>query len=275
LNDRVLGSGNMVLPLYINKYHWKISKEYIPIILGMMITNNISLYSQHMDNIYYSVLFEFTKNMFLQENIKWSQSWIQTWISIFRTCFQISFDKRYHKGFVKYMDKLNNQKLGNKYNIMLGQIISTGYNDINIVNKIFIDHVKKLVMTYLNESGNAEYKNLFIIMVTTDDSQLQQELIHIYNRMNVNEIFDNYIGVIFGMELIIFLKKSNKGILNFVKEIDNHYGVIEGVNNIFNFCNELRNGLIHTKSIEKYLDKKIPFNVYDMKKCFSEMYQKN
>jgi hypothetical protein len=258
LNDNILGSGNIVLPLYINKYHWEICKEYIPIILSLLVTNNVSLYCSNMYNIYYSVLFEYTKNIFSNKNVNWSHNWIMMWIGIFRTCFQISSEKRYHKGFTTYINNLDISKLNGKYGILLGQMLSIGYIDIDFINNIFNNHVLNLITSYINE--NAEYKKIFIEMLKDDDKQIQKELILIYNYLKINEIIDNYISIIFGIKLIIFIRNLDRGLLNFIKAIDKHYGVVsdEYVEKIFDFCGELRNE-IHNKKL--YTDNIIPFNI--------------
>ena len=264
LNDHVLGSGNIIFPLYINKYHWEICKEYIPVILGLLVTNNISLYCPNMNNIYFSVLFEYTKNIFSNENIKWSHNWIMMWIGIFRTCFQISLEKRYHKGFIPYINNLDSTKLNGKYNILFGQMLSVGYIDIDVINKIFNAHTLNLIISYINE--NSEYKKIFIEMLKNNDKQIYKELILIYNSLNFGKIIEDYMTIIYGVKLIIFVKNLNRGLLNFVKEIDKHYGAVsdEYVEKIFNFCCELRNELNFKNINEKYIDDIIPFNVSNM-----------
>jgi len=260
MNDVVLGSGNIVLPLYINKFHWTMCKEYIPIVLGLLIANNISLYSEIMINVYYSVLFEYTKNMFSQKNAKWSHNWIMIWIGIYRTCFQISLEKRYHKGFEKYINTLDTNKINGQFNVLFGQMLSIGYINIDVINKIFNCHVTNLIVDYLNM--NIQFKNLFVQMLkNNDDNQLKKDMILIYNALNINIIIDEYTCILFGIKLIIFIKNQNKGLLNFVKEIDENYGVIDNeyIEKIFGFCTELKNS-----TVIKYTDTIIPFNINEM-----------
>lgn len=133
---------NLILPLYVNDLHWKIAKEYCPILLSLCFSNNTEMYDTHMLNIYYIASVNYFMKAILEQNIIEKKRLIKIWISLFRTCAEISFEHRYHKGIKTHIQKmLCSQNNDVQLIVLAGQMMSTGYYDygsfIKLVNKYF------------------------------------------------------------------------------------------------------------------------------------------
>jgi len=125
------------LPLYINKLHWKLAKEYCPILLSLCFSNNTEMYNTHMLNIYYVSIVNYFMNAVLEPDINVKKQLIKIWISLFRTCAEISFEQRYHKGIKKHIQALLKSQNNNLQLVMLaGQMMSTGINDCDSFIKL-------------------------------------------------------------------------------------------------------------------------------------------
>ena len=136
--DNTIGAGNVVIPLYINKYHWKFSKYYMKPMLGILSSHHPLGYSKRHEMLLFQILISMVCHTFTITHI--NNQWIQCFISVLRTCSQISFDNKYNYGIKKFANKTihqipndkNVKNYKNRYlcdNILnvMGQALSTGY----------------------------------------------------------------------------------------------------------------------------------------------------
>lgn len=142
-NPTIIGIENLLLPIYINRYHWEISKCYIPLLLGFTFANNSTMYDKKMENIYYVALVEYFYNI-VKDGCNNRRQKFKIWTAILRTCMEISKENGYHKGFEKYMKSLEKCK-NIQINVLLGQAMSIGSDNLNSINEI----IKKC--NYMND----------------------------------------------------------------------------------------------------------------------------
>lgn len=202
IEGRGIGECNSIIPLYIHSSHWYISKKYIPQVFALCNGGHSSnIVDKHINMVFITLIEMIRKSYF--DNDMFSHQWIYFLISVYRTCNQIAFEKKYHKG-LKYI--LKNKKANNTKNI-LGQIIAIKPNMSNInqlLCEITIDYIKKNNITY-HDNYNSAIKHI------NDNNKYIFEII--YSFINMYKLFKELIG------------KKN-GLLNFINEIDNNYGVI-------------------------------------------------
>lgn len=230
---------NSIIPLYINKVHWNISKYQLPYILGTILTHNpLGFIDSHYNFMYYFLLENLVK---LNNNII-SDKTIQIFFSVWRTCMQISYENGFHKGVLnltKNIIKNNNLNQIERsflfdYHSILGQLLCTKIdnnpnqvaNYINFIcNKLSIDH----------KLNTQDINNLVFLPLSITNYQESQEsiknnpdMLHFLNnlknevKVEINKIYFfcnmwNY------MNNILFKKITLK---KFLEQIENNYGLV-------------------------------------------------
>ncbi|MBA42717.1 MAG: hypothetical protein CMF62_01765 [Magnetococcales bacterium] len=127
--------GNCILPIYIQKNHWRISKHYVNMMLGLSLVENSLGYTKNHHKFYFYALINYTRNIVVSKDFKVDS--IKTLMVFWRTCVQISIDKKYIRGIHKLTNDFMNNPKNRVMNslsdvmIMLGQIVTSGMN-INI-----------------------------------------------------------------------------------------------------------------------------------------------
>jgi hypothetical protein len=123
-----IGSGNIILPLYICKDHWAISKRKTKYLIGLLLHNDIFSVSKDTYLVYFEVLYHMTRDIFFD---KISDKHIQYYFSLIRTCYEICIEHRYHKGISSYVDIYNTDpKACQKINCkkLIAQLYATGFS---------------------------------------------------------------------------------------------------------------------------------------------------
>lgn len=160
LEGNSIGDSNAVIPLYINKYHWQISKRYIKPVLGIMVAHHPLGYTEKHTESLFSVLIDMTVRSFAEGSS--SERWVQCYMAVLRTCSEICFENRYTygiKGFVKkYMSDVSKRVIKilkcYEYEYMLGQILSTGYNlDKPTKDRLMRQILEEVVRKSVDELG--------------------------------------------------------------------------------------------------------------------------
>ncbi len=186
-----IGNGNVIIPLYIHKYHWNIVKYNLNYILGITFGHHPLNYSKSHINSYFVILFEMTHKMFENENILYSDKWIIYYFALLRTCFEIAKMKKYVQGIDKFIDLLVDKKNNiTDIKMLFGQIISTCTNVKN-----------KTKITQIIEKYNI---NVTYDKISDDIS---------------NSFYNMY-------DLIHLLKKEFTSYNKFIKHIDNNFGCV-------------------------------------------------
>lgn len=246
INDNLAGHCNLTLPVYICKEHWEMAKCYIPMILGLCFTNNTLLYNDSMINVYYVVLNAYTTYI-INDMGNWSMSLIRGWVSLLRTCIKISFDKGYHRGFSKHIEKILHGSDNIQTNILLGQMMSVGFYDVdtycNLIKIIVHNVIKKYVVRIKKDSLDGSNLSIIIDMIKEKNSMLDTELVNLYNKSSVL----NYLNTLkvgwLGLTIIQMTKKNVGGFKKLIELLDSNYSVlpIDIENMILDFCKKDKN----------------------------------
>ena len=186
ITGMAIGECNAVIPLYINKYHWKNVKVCLESLLGIIISYNPMLYCPSYQSLYF-VLFEyFTQQLFDKNNIL-NEKFIKIFIAVYRTCAEICFENKYNHGIRKLIEE---KEYSNINHIKIfSQIITTGYILSN-------NQISELISTYSNQSKD-------INLLTS-----------LYNFYKLNRIFDTIIKDIGSYSKLIKMIDMNYGLID-------------------------------------------------------------
>ena len=133
--DNLHGSSNIMLPVYINQEHWKITKKYWSFHLSFINQAFEFDYNKKMDNIYFLTIIKNINNLV---NLKNNQNTIRLFFYIFRTCIQICIDNKYsYNGKADYIKH---------YNYLIES------KDLNTFDKNFMDYLIRLVQVILTNN---------------------------------------------------------------------------------------------------------------------------
>jgi len=269
ITDNILGDGNILLPVYINKNHWKLVKVLWKYHLTF-INNSLEFeYNKKMDNIYYLTLLKSYNNIKnINQNIKSS---IRLFCYILRTCIQISIDNKYMYGILKeypkvFQNLLEYKSFENNYNFInwiikfIQLIISNNCNEQqieelkiirnNIFDKFIIDNYDIKFWDILKNPNtddnikNEEINNLKNNVLQENISWLYLE----YDLINLNNIIKKIYSII-GLNKFIKYIDSINGCLN---DNDDIIG-IKSFLDIINTQNEQFNIKNYNVDITKYI----------------------
>lgn len=222
VNDPMLGSGNCILPLFINKWHWKIASCYVPIIFGIGISNNIMLYTESMDLIYYLVLSNITSQMFCNQCV--NIQLIRIWTSILRTSMEISIKKRFHKGFANHIISLIKIGKYNEYNMLFGQMMSVGFE----INNEFFDIIKIILLNKIKQTiKNLSNLNVLKNMIIDNDVMINDEINIIIMKLGMDDFKSNAIATIKTLLTIYQFKKKCGSFVKLIELIDSKSGILD------------------------------------------------
>ena len=246
-----------MIPLYINKDHWKIAKKYFEIMTSIATTKNPLCYTNN-EYIVYNALLKLIIKIFesTEDNL---DKFINTYIALWRTCAEISFKNKYNRGISKHIKNFLihsfNKITYSKENIILGQIITTNLkvNQKNIRDIIcyFLENI-----IYLNLVNNYEFtcqSRQFILKIKTSRTKKIK-----YNTINkfVNDC----------KKIINYNSCDIKTLLGFIQMyeiMDNIVDDIGGFNKFIKLL-EINYGLLPQKHVDK-LKSKIKINLFNKK----------
>src|SRR5437773_1537182 len=102
-----IGDANAIIPLYINKNHWKIIKIYLKQTLELIISYNPFIYSDNHKNLFFIVFLEMINKIFEKDFL--NEKFIKCLICLLRTCAEICFEEKFNYGIKNLIFKyLNN-----------------------------------------------------------------------------------------------------------------------------------------------------------------------
>ncbi len=182
--DNLNGDTNIMLPIFINKNHWNLTKILWSYHLTFINLTFEHEYNKKMDNIYYFVLLK-CFNQF-NDNNKFNNNLIRLFICILRTCIQITIDNKYINGISseihKYFNNLTNSteisKLDNfktnyiDYLIRLLQYIVSSKADFDLVKNNITTIRNLFLRIYLKNTYDDKYWDEFIKM--SGDEQINE-----------------------------------------------------------------------------------------------------
>jgi len=267
ITDNINGDGNVMLPLYINKSHWELTKSLWTYHISFINNCFEQEYNNKMDNIYfYSILkiFNDLKNLNDNKNIK---SIIRIFCYLLRTCVQILIDNKFLHGikndYKKYLSLVLNLEYVNKNSIfadwiirLVQLIISNGISD----EELKLD-LNKITNFIFNESIVSTYKMDFWDMINdtnTSEVEKKSKLDMLKNEV----IYKNKCWIYLNFDLQVFNKMiksiySINGFNQFIKQIDKTNGCLVDTNelntlNIKSFENIIKTHNENQFNIENY-----------------------
>lgn len=143
--DKTIGTGNVVIPLYINKQHWLIAKKYMMLMLGIGFCHNPLLATQSHLKLLFSLFVNSLQN-YTSINTTVSNRSVDCLFAFFRTCTEVAFENGYSKGIRKYVQlfltdpKRRVFKSKYDYDIIIGQSLTSGFTLEDDVIKTVIKH---------------------------------------------------------------------------------------------------------------------------------------
>lgn len=206
-----IGNCNTVIPVYINKYHWKVAKKYIDSMLGITISHNPLCYTKNYQKYLLTIFAEMMYYTFKIEQI--NEKWMGYLITYLRTCAEICFENKHNRNnLVKYVDEFisNNKdfKTVYDYDNVISQTICTGYIlDDNKISKLLNQIIKRVIVKISNDlKNNLNFKIL--------EKKLEPilEVLMSYYKMNI---------------LMNKLLQKTNGYNNFIKLLEYNYGLLD------------------------------------------------
>ncbi len=229
-----IGDGNCILPIYINKEHWKFVKLYMYNNLGIIFNRNSLDYSFNHKIIYKNVLVSMINLTFSNSNNR-SDKWINLLFSVLRTNYELfKYDKssQYFEyselskftNDIKYRTNCNLNTILVEYLIfdtsdnvihyifeeLIRQVFKSIYKSINILDNVYNFEILSALYYEDNYNNSIDY-NINYDKVSNWIKELED-----------NNIFSEKITLIYG---IIMMKKiiSNN---NFFDTFDNNCGIL-------------------------------------------------
>lgn len=223
--DNLHGNSNIMLPLYINSEHWKITKIYWTYHMSFINGAFEFDYVKKMDNIYFLVFIKMINTIC---NVKYNQNISRLLFYILRTTIQICIDNKYSynnkSDYDKYYNLLLtscNQEIFKKtfidYLIRLIQAILTNNIQISEIN----EHMNCLFCVYIKHTIKIDHNNDYFenINKLPIDEKIK-EIEYLNNKFNLNilcfsELKKDMLFLSEFMTRIFSIKKFNK-LINFL-----------------------------------------------------------
>jgi hypothetical protein len=234
IDDICIGSGNLVIPLYINKYHWVYGRKYLDNILALGISGNPFNYTKSSLRSLFKIFFIMTTECF-QQTRTLDDTWLVSYIQLWRTCVEIMSELKYNRGIMNFIndivnkpDKMLFKTEGEQYQIF-GQILTSG---VSINNKT----MKDFILFMLAEMNRYRiYHKQGCKKITVEDVFKKDNINKIIKFMSKNMshdpllITEGYNVSYFLVTYEIFHKLYSKygGFNKTIKHIDNKYGFID------------------------------------------------
>jgi len=248
-----IGTGNTMLPLYINKHHWNNAKNYLPYILGLALSHNPLAFTKNHINLYFNVLNDFTRCIVFDKLYQNDQT-IRLYISFLRTCHQICVDNGFDKGFNKFikniLDKPENRVMYqyDTYKKYIGQLLAINYKNKNNTNLLLEYINEEIIRKNLNKNELISRINNIKIVDSNSNELDEYDYLEKFNNMANgsndivnNYVFDNILAYLNISKILDELYTKYGSFAKFVDTIDTQYGYLmdDDVDHIKNKLAEL------------------------------------
>jgi hypothetical protein len=255
-----IGDANSLIPLYINKTHWVLAKEYLKPMLGVMFSHNPFGYTKKYDDFIFSIFV----NMTYDTVFKVTELGIRCYFALLRTCAQICFENKYSYGIRKYINRfINNASsrifyTSNDYDKLIGQCLCCGYylddDTIKIVIKYCVEEILRQVLyrtkytkenvDYIKElSNSSNIIDELDAIIEYCEPYMYPHLLMLAGFYYMNSIMNNIINKI---------GSFNK----FIKLMEYNFSVIPAdlVKIVFDQINSIKDSTIKIKDIKSFFE---------------------
>lgn len=231
ISGMAIGDANAILPIYINKYHWKIVKPYIEQTLGIIISYNPYGYSPSHKNFFFLVFNEMTIELFTKE--AQNEKFIKCFISVMRTCAEICFENKFNYGikklisdYVKYpLCRISKSKY--PYDNLFSQSLVTGYilnNDI--MKKLLIYILEELLRLFVKSKKYSESYIDYIINLHDEEFDKEVDIIITSITNKIQYDLKNMISYYHCNNIFLELFKLYGSYSKFIKSLEENFGMI-------------------------------------------------
>jgi len=232
-NNVGIGDGNAIIPIYINKNHWKLARIHLEYVLGIVLVNNPFGYIDSHLNFMFYMLAEMTRHIFMPDEIV-SLKMIKTYLSVFRTCCEIAQEKKYHKGIKKMIAGLleNNDRIMTSRpfdnDVLFGQILATGSTIDSIQIKELCGKIYENIFwrNYTKNYDKKYVKEIFVPIIHKNDAnELINEIQAVINfvtgklSVGIQMITSNYIMI----DIMKTLIHEEGGFMKFLNNIEKNF----------------------------------------------------
>lgn len=218
--DNLHGNTNIMLPLYINKEHWAITKKIWNFHFTLINNCLEPYYKRKMDNIYFYVLLKCFNTLQVKNRITldYNITSIRLFMYILRTTIQICIDNKYCFNILSDY---------NKHKEML--LVSEDIKKFKIIFNEYLIRLLQLIITSKYDNTNTKTDLLSIkkkfLELKLERKILNEEL----KDYSINEEILNFIDLEYDLiQLSIFMNElfKIKGFNQFIKILDNDNGLI-------------------------------------------------
>lgn len=255
ITGMAIGEANAVIPLYINKYHWKIVKKYIEPLLGIIVSHNPFNFGNNHKSIFYTIFVDMTHRLFKHDKTNLNNNYIKTYMAYFRTCAEICFENKYNHGIKKFISLyLTNpliriSKDNYPYDKICSQILVTGY----IINN---DNIKILMLYLLEELIRIrikmdDYDETYInYVINLQNEELDNDIDMVINRINEKMPYDlEFLMTFYKMNSVMNSIVEDYGSYGkFIKDLEDNYGLVSD-----NTCSKILDMITKNINTEKVI----------------------
>jgi hypothetical protein len=167
--DKINGDTNVVLPIYINKKHWDLTKLFWNYHITFIFNTFEYNYNKKMDNIYFLVLLK-NYNIFTDQT-KLTYSNIRVFFYYLRTCIELMLQNKYISSVQNDVDRLFNQLTltknicsSNSVDLTITENIANTANVSNFDNLRInsINFVIRIIQWIVSSNSNSSQLKLYL-----------------------------------------------------------------------------------------------------------------
>ncbi len=238
ITDNLNGDTNIMLPIFINKDHWKIVRSLWTYHITFINNCFEFEYNKKMDNIYFLSLLKCFNNFSINQNL--SESNIRLFIYYLRTCIQIMIDNHYISSIEKETDKFKtfltfnnndspkfkNDKLkffGFELIIRFIQLIVSSNTNVDKLKSKLIIMRNYIINTHIELNFTLDYWENIKSKQNEKDKELEKNIAICEIIQNLKSWFDLEVDLIALCELVNKIY-SLKNFNQFLKFIDKNNG---------------------------------------------------
>jgi hypothetical protein len=189
---------NIVIPLYINEIHWRISKLYINPICNIIMYNSIEKNNKKSWKLMYIILVDLIKLCITNDRT------IKYLFSYWLTMYNLSKEHKFLYGLNNYITMCRKGNISFDVNMIVGQIISIGCK----IDKINMDYVKQILIKDIFEYENINLDNIDELpYINRYFSLIFME--YLFENIDINKL-TSYLYKNYGILSNTYIKKINK-----------------------------------------------------------------
>lgn len=276
ISGNSIGEGNALMPLYISKEHWKITKPYFKPMIGIMVAQNPLMYNDKHIQFVFMLLFDMINKTFDKTKKNINEKWLYTLFSLYRTCYEISKEKNYDKGiknlynnFMKKSQNRGKDKINYLDSFLCQLLLSNLYIKDDFILYVYEEYINRFISDILPK------KMTFLNLLKKKNKKYIFSYDNFYNiKHNILDNIENkIINFIKFNEIIECFRSNYKCINNFIKELDRNFGLINDSD--MKFLKMIIKRNLNKMLDDKFITKNINIHEFKSKCILKSLYYKN